>query len=120
MIRRTTILSILIAGALSVALFSLKYQVRDLEGEIKDLNRAMAREQQAIHVLRAEWSHLNDLQRLRELAERYLGLGPIGGAQLSTLPALPLRPDSTAMPSEPVREQTSGETHVATTARIER
>jgi cell division protein FtsL len=120
MIHRTTILSVLIAGALSVALFSLKYQVRDLEGELKDLNRAMAREQQAIHVLKAEWSHLNDLQRLRELAERYLGLEPIGGSQLSTLSGLPLRPESTTLSSEPARVQAFKQTNAATTTRIER
>jgi cell division protein FtsL len=118
-IHRTTILSVLIASALSLALFSLKYQVRDLEGELKELNRAMAREQQAIHVLKAEWSHLNDLQRLRELAERYLGLEPIGGAQLSTLSGLPLRPESAMAPSEPTGEQAFKQTRAATTTRIE-
>jgi len=120
MIRSTTILSILIAGALSLALFSLKYQVSDLEGELKDLNRAIAREQQAIHVLKAEWSHLNDLQRLRELAERYLGLESIDGSQLSTLSALPLRPESVLVPSESTREQAIEQTPIATTTRIER
>jgi cell division protein FtsL len=90
MLRGTTILFVLIAGVLSLALFSLKYRVGDLENELKSLNRAIASEQQAIHVLKAEWSHLNDIGRLRSLAERHLGFEPIGGTQLMTLPEKPV------------------------------
>ncbi len=43
-------------------------------------------------MLHAEWAHLNDPERLRNLAERYLGLAPIAPVQLGSLEALPDRP----------------------------
>ncbi|NQU59351.1 MAG: hypothetical protein HQ513_19135 [Rhodospirillales bacterium] len=80
--RHTTLLFLLLAGALSVVLFSVKYQVQDLEQEMVDLNGSIIDERQSIHVLQAEWSHLNDPQRLSILAERYLGMKPVDPARL--------------------------------------
>ncbi len=91
MMRRTTLLILLLAGALGVALFAVKYEVQDLEQELIDLNRAMIADRQAIHVLKAEWSHLNNPHRLRVLARRHLGMAPVEPAQLGTLAELPER-----------------------------
>ena len=82
--RQTTMLFILIAGALSLALFSVKYHVQDLEEELAKLNRSIKIERQAIRVLKAEWSHLNNPERLRGLAERHLGLGSVVSTQMQT------------------------------------
>ncbi len=86
--RRTTVLFILLAAALSLALFSLKYQVQDLEDEFAVLNRSIVAERRAVHVLEAEWSYLNDPGRLGALAARHLGLRPVEPEQLATLGAL--------------------------------
>ena len=86
--RRTTVLFILLAAALSLALFSLKYQVQDLEDEFVGLNRSIFAERRAMHVLEAEWSYLNDPARLGALAARYLGLRPVESEQLGTLGTL--------------------------------
>ncbi|MBT4935077.1 MAG: hypothetical protein HOL66_12600 [Rhodospirillaceae bacterium] len=80
--RHTTLLFLLLAGALSVVLFSVKYQVQDLEQEMVDLNGSIIKERQSIHVLEAEWSHLNDPERLAILAERHLGMKPVTPAQM--------------------------------------
>ena len=82
--RHTTLLFLLLAGALSVALFSVKYQVQDLEEELIDLNKTIIGERQAIHVLQAEWSHLNNPERLGKLAERHLGMKPASPSQLAS------------------------------------
>jgi len=82
--RQTTMLFILIAGALSLALFSVKYQVQDLEDELANLNHSIKAERQAIRVLKAEWSHLNNPERLRGLAKRHLGLDAVMPAQMQT------------------------------------
>jgi cell division protein FtsL len=84
MIRHTTLLAIILAAALSVVLFGVKYQVRDLEEELTSIERAILNEERAIHVLRAEWSHLNDPERLRQLAARYLDLSPVTARQLGS------------------------------------
>lgn len=92
--RGATILFVAIAGLLSFALFSVKYQVADLEEQINDINRSIARDHQAIHVLKAEWSFLNDPQRLRDLVHKYLALAPVEGAQIETFDMLPPRVDA--------------------------
>ena len=84
MIRPATILIVLLAASLSVTLFVVKYQVQDLEEELVGLNRAITEDQQAIHVLKAEWSHLNEPTRLKDLAERYLGLIAVESGQVGT------------------------------------
>ncbi len=88
MMRRTTVLFVFLAAALSLALFSLKYQVQDLEDEFVGLNRSISAELRAVHVLEAEWSYLNDPQRLSALAVRHLGLRPVESEQLGSLGTL--------------------------------
>ncbi len=86
--RHTTLLFLLLAGALSVVLFSVKYQVQDLEQEMVDLNKSITDEHQSIHVLQAEWSHLNDPERLGALAQRYLGMKPVDPARMVSFDGL--------------------------------
>ncbi len=115
MMRHPALLALLLAGALSLALFSVKYQVQDLEEEFTDLNRSIIADQKAIHVLKAEWSHLNDPVRLRDLSARYLGLGPVEPEQLGHLDNLPLRSgpsleaDGATKPALPTRLANTGD-----------
>ena len=92
MMRRTTVLFVFLAAALSLALFSLKYQVQDLEDEFVALNRSILAERRATHVLEAEWSYLNDPVRLGALAARHLGLRPVESEQMGTLSTLSVLP----------------------------
>lgn len=75
--KHSTMFLILMAAAVSVALFVVKYRVQDLEAEFKDVNRQISASKEDIHVLQAEWSHLNQPQRLRQLAGQYLEIGPL-------------------------------------------
>ncbi len=108
MIRPAMVLIILLAAALSLTLFVVKYQVQDLEEELVGLNRAITEDRQAIHVLKAEWSHLNEPSRLRKLAERYLGLSPVATDQVGT--ANELLPENGGAP-EPVKSPISQTVH---------
>ena len=112
MMRHTAILALLLAGALSLVLFSVKYQVQDLEEEIGQLNRSIIADQQAIHVLKAEWSHLNDPVRLRDLSVRHLGLGAVEPEQLGHLDNLPRRSGSS------LQADADGATKPASSARL--
>ncbi|MEL0107128.1 MAG: hypothetical protein VW802_09310 [Rhodospirillaceae bacterium] len=91
MIRHTTMLFILLAGALSLVVFAVKYQVQDLEHELRTLNRDIKANERSIHVLNAEWSHMNNPARLRRLAERHLNMQPTTADQLSQWQALDKR-----------------------------
>jgi len=94
MMQRTTALFVFVAAALSLALFSLKYQVQDLEDEFVGLNRSILAERRATHVLEAEWSYLNDPVRLGALAARHLGLRPVESEQMGTLGTLSVLPSA--------------------------
>ena len=82
--RQTTIFTLLLAAIMSVALFYLKYEVTDLEQELDILNEAIVTDQEAIHVLNAEWSHLNDIARIKDLAKRYLKMIPTEPNQIKS------------------------------------
>jgi hypothetical protein len=72
-------------------LFQVKFEVQALEKQLKALNAQIYNNQQAIHVLTAEWSHLNEPARLTELNDRYLKLIPVDAKQLARLEDLPPR-----------------------------
>ncbi len=91
MMRPATLLALLLVGALFLTLFTVKYQVQDLEQELTGLNQMISADRRAVHVLEAEWSHLNNPSRLRNLAVRYLGMGPVDPVQLGSLEDVPER-----------------------------
>ena len=107
MSKRTTILALILAGFMSLGLFMISYQVQDLEDQLDAPNRDISRDSRAVHVLQAEWAHLNDPQRLRMLSERYLGLEPIGTKQLGTVEEIPWRPMVEAAEKSEVAEAPS-------------
>lgn len=84
-----TILWTLLAVSVGVVLFVVKYEVKDLEHRLAGLNADIHRNQETIHILRAEWSYLNDPIRLRTLSEKHLGMKPVTPTQVATLDTLP-------------------------------
>ncbi len=89
---RSTFLWLTLVIIVGFGLFHVKYEVQALEEELAGLNAAILKEQQQIHVLRAEWSYLNTPARLEELAARHLDLRPVETAQIGSLSSLPWRP----------------------------
>jgi len=85
MMRPTMVLIVFLAASLSLTLFVVKYHVQDLEEQLAGLNRSITNDKQAMHVLNAEWSHLNDPDRLKVLAKRYLGYVAVQSNQVGTL-----------------------------------
>lgn len=103
MMRGMTILWTVLAVIIGIGLFLLKYQVKALEGQLVQVNRDIRGHQEAIHVLKAEWSYLNDPERLRDLTERHLAMKPFRGEQMiqiADLAMAPPRPDAEP-PAEP-------------------
>jgi cell division protein FtsL len=93
MIRPSTILWLVLVTSVGFGMFEVKYAVSDLEDTLAKTNKAIVADQDAIHVLKAEWSYLSQPSRLEELARRYLDLQPLGTAQL----AQPSQLDAIAM-----------------------
>ncbi len=91
MMRGATILWAMLAAVAGTGLFLLKYEVQAQEEHLRDLRKDIVETEESIHVLRAEWSYLNDPLRLREEAERHLGLHPLKPAQiLASVDVLPM------------------------------
>lgn len=57
-----------------VALFWTAQRVQTAETKVRQLSEASANEQQALHVLRAEWDYLNRPDRLETLAKQNLSM----------------------------------------------
>ena len=85
MIRPTTVAWLALALLIVIGLFHVKFQVQALEDELVRVNRQIDGEQQAIHVLKAEWSYVNQPQRLQGLSQRFLDLQPLTPRQIVNL-----------------------------------
>ncbi len=70
-----------------------------LEDNLFRVNRTILAEQEAIHVLHAEWSYMNQPGRLQALASRHLDLQPTKPSQLGTLAGLPRLPGAATPPT---------------------
>ncbi|MGE0716452.1 MAG: hypothetical protein AB7P02_13505 [Alphaproteobacteria bacterium] len=90
-----------LVSALGYGVFQVKYEVQEMESRLVHLNRAILDDQQAIHVLKAEWSFLNQPARLEQFARRHLDLAPIGAGQLGRIEDIPLRPEFAPPPASP-------------------
>lgn len=89
MMRFGAVLTLSLAVAAGIGLFYAKHRVQALEDELATLQRQILADRAAIHVLKAEWSFLNDPERLAELSRRHLELAPVSGSQLATIDDVP-------------------------------
>lgn len=91
MIGRITLMWVGLAAGVAAGLFQVKYEVQALEGRLNRINRAVLADQQAIHVLKAEWSYLNQPNELGKRAQEVLSLKPMAAAQIGAVADLPAR-----------------------------
>ena len=61
-----------LASIAGFALFNIKFKVEQLDNDLSQLNKQILKEQNAVHVLRAEWSYLNRPENIENLARKYL------------------------------------------------
>jgi hypothetical protein len=80
-----------LAIMVGVGMFLVKYKVQALEDELIAKQEQIVRDRGAIRVLEAEWTYLNDPNRLRRLSAQHLGFGPSVPQNVTTLGALPMR-----------------------------
>ena len=76
------------AVATAVGLFAVKYKVQDLEEKIDRTNQKIIESQQATHILKVEWAHLNEAERIEKLAQKHLKLEPANIKQVARLDTL--------------------------------
>ncbi len=88
---RTATLSLWVALTCLVGfgMFVMKNQVQNLEKELASINRNIEEDVKTIHILKAEWSHLNNPSRLRALATKHISLDQLKAEQIINYSALP-------------------------------
>ena len=101
--RTIAAICVVAAGSAALGLFHIADRVQRLERELARERQAIAETRESIQVLNAEWSYLNRPARIAELAERYLGFGPLDADQFVGLSQIPMRaePDGTPEPHDP-------------------
>ena len=70
-------------------MFVMKNQVQNLENELASINRNIEEDVKTIHILKAEWRHLNNPSRLRALATKHISLNQVKAEQIINYSALP-------------------------------
>lgn len=83
------ILLIAIPCLLGFGILVMKNQVQGLEKDLIGINKNIQDDIKSIHVLKAEWSHLNNPTRLRQLAMKHISLNPVQAEQIINYSALP-------------------------------
>ncbi len=104
MIRFVSIASVALLALICFELYNGVSRVKDQERELANLRAAIASEQEAIRVLKAEWSYLNQPERLQTLAREHLPLTQTGASQIVVMASLPLKGETAPAGAPPVVE----------------
>ena len=102
MTRLITLAIVVMTAAASFGLYQLSYDVRRMEDELSELNRAITQDRENILVLEAEWSYLTRPDVLQDRATKLLELKPTSPKQIvgaQDVPTLQERLKVTPQPS---------------------
>jgi cell division protein FtsL len=84
---------VIVALVLAAAdVYKIKFESTRQAQRVTKLRMEIAREQDAIAALRAQWSKLDSPARIQDLARRHLALRPVEARQYDRLDNLPARP----------------------------
>ena len=86
---------IVLFAAMATGMFVIKNEVIALENDLERINAKIKEDQNALHVLKAEWTYLNDPTRIRNLSEHHVHMKPLRGEQIISFSAIPFKTDRT-------------------------
>ena len=92
MIRVVNIVALAITVMFAFGLYNLKDRTSAASARLNQITSEIEGEQEALKVLRAEWSHLNRPERIEQLANRYLSVRPVDKSQIRRIEDVPFRP----------------------------
>lgn len=81
MIRPLTLVTMLAAMGAGLHVYQTKHEVALLDRELRQIARAIEKQNERMLALSAEWALLNEPERLRQAAARHLALEPMQPAQ---------------------------------------
>lgn len=104
--RQSTLLWSVLGMAVVIGLFVVKHRVQDLEDRLHALNAEIISDRDAIQVMQAEWSYLNQPARLEALSKRLLGMdAPVADQTVSMQELLEKANPESALPAVEVVEK---------------
>lgn len=80
-----------LAVAIAFGNYQVKYEVQRKEKQLAAINAQIEEEQGRQRLLMADWSLLNEPQRLQDLAGKYLDLDEVAASQVASVTELPER-----------------------------
>lgn len=86
-----TCVGVVVLIILCAAVYRVAENVDTKEKELRRADAVIAKEEEALRVLTAEWTYLTNPMRLEKLATSYLNLAPVDGRQYIAVSAIPLR-----------------------------
>lgn len=99
MLKRPTFWFMTLSLCVGMVLFRIKYEVIALEQHNIRVKSDIQLNKSAIHILKAEWTHLNDPKRLQNLSQKYLNaLKPVTSIQLITFQDMTSSPKNEPIP----------------------
>lgn len=81
--RKTALLWLVLAVIAGGTLFHTSQRVTEGRAELDKITQSLRKEDESLRVLQAEWSYLNQPDRLEKLARKYLHLAPLKGSQFA-------------------------------------
>lgn len=90
--RKTAMLWLVLAVICGGMLFQTSQRVTDGRAQLAGIEAAARKEDEHLRVLQAEWSYLNQPDRLEKLSKQYLHLAPLKGKQFAKVADLEQRP----------------------------
>ena len=101
MIRPITCVALLLACGSGLYLYQVKHQVHVVDGQIEQVVRQTAQVREQIRLLRAEWTLLDQPDRLQQLAAQFLNLQPTKPTQFASAAELDSRLPPVPAPEPP-------------------
>jgi len=89
MTRAMTFIGLFLTIVIGAGTYWVSHEVERLEKRYSAIQSEILSEQESIHVLEAEWSYLNNPQRIESLAKTYLKLDQIAPLQMASIDDLP-------------------------------
>ncbi len=120
--RKATIFWLSLAAVCGTLLFHTSQEVTDGRTALRNMERELLREEESLRVLQAEWSYLNQPERLEKLAREHLELSPLHGKQFARISDINERVDEEALAAAAAADTTAAiepAAGVETTAPVE-
>jgi hypothetical protein len=89
MTRAVTIIGLFLTILIGTGTYWVSHEVERLEKRYAEIQSDILAEQESIHVLQAEWSYLNNPERIERLSREYLSLAQIDVLQMASIDDLP-------------------------------